>query len=100
MTDLPLFMQSAPHSGSKTSRDAAADIVPHSAKLRARVLTYLVARGSLGATAQEIEIDTGIAGNTVRPRLVELRDTGCVRDSGRTRTTTSGRAATVWEFVK
>lgn len=98
MNDLPLWMQSAPHSGSRTSRDAAADIKPHAATLRARVLAYIASRGTLGATSQEIELDLGMSGNTVRPRLVELRETDCVADSGRVRTTLSGRKAIVWVF--
>lgn len=100
MEPLPLWMESAPHSGSKTSRDAAADIKPHAATLRARVLTYIASRGTLGATAQEIELDLGLSGSTVRPRLVELRESGCIADSGMTRKTLSGRKAQVWTLVK
>lgn len=95
---LPLWMQSAPHSGPRTSRDAAADIKPHAATLRQRVLVYIAGRGAMGATSQEVELDTGLAGNTVRPRLCELRESGCIEDSGTTRKTVSGRQATVWRF--
>lgn len=96
---LPLFMQTAPHNGTRTSVDAAHDIKPHVPKLRSDVLLVLVARGAEGATAQEIEKATGLPGNTVRPRLVELRENGTVRDSGRKRSTDSGRLAVVWEYA-
>ena len=98
MLPLPLFMESAPHSGSRTSRDAAHAIKPHVSAQRSRVLALLAGRD--GMTAQEIEDALSLGGSSVRPRLVELRETGCVRDSGRTRKTASGRSAVVWEFVR
>ena len=97
--DLPLFMVSAPHNGTPTSRDAAADARAMAGKQRARILAHLFACGERGATAQEIESATGLAGNTVRPRLVELRESACATTSG-TRKTTSGRAAQVWHAVR
>ena len=48
--DLPLFMTTAPHSGGEASRDAAADIRPHAAKLRARVLAFIASCGTAGCT--------------------------------------------------
>ena len=96
MNDLPLFMTHAPHNGTPTSKDAAADIRAHTPKLRAKVLAFVASRGAYGATAQEIEAGTGLAGNTVRPRLVELAENGCIERTGRTRPTTSGRQASVW----
>ena len=97
---LPLFMQmTPPHNGTPTSREAAHSVKPRVSKLRADVLVVLIARGEIGATAQEIEKATGLPGNTVRPRLVELRENGCVRDSGRKRKTDSGRLAVVWEYA-
>lgn len=100
MTDLPLFMESAPHSGMRTSKDAAADIRPHVATLRSKVLAYVAACGERGATAQEVETALQLSGNTVRPRLVELRETGCLVPTEATRKTTAGRNAAVWRFVK
>lgn len=94
--ELPLWMESAPHNGTRTSRDAAADAVPFVQKQRARVLAHLFACGEHGATAQEIESALGMSGNSVRPRLVELREHGCAEFRGDTRKTTSGRAALVW----
>lgn len=96
--DLPLWMTTAPHNGTRTSRDSASEIRPHSTRLRAVVLAYVVSRGAEGATAEEVERATGLAGNTVRPRLVELRESGCIEDSGVTRRTAAGRKAVAWRF--
>jgi len=85
----------APHSDPDTSRDAAKSIAPHLERLEAEVLGWLRWHG--GATADEIEQHTGLAGNTVRPRLVALRARGLVCDSGERRKTRSGRAAVVWK---
>ena len=98
MNDLPLFMVTAPHNGTQTSKDAAADIRAHAHTLRARVLAYIASRGEDGATAQEIENALGMNGSTVRPRLVELREHGTIAASMFTRLTTSGRRAVVWRL--
>ena len=87
----PLFTGAA-HSDEGTSREAAKRIVPHKSRLQAMVLEAMHG----GATAQEIEERTGLAGNTVRPRLVELRLRGLVEDSGERRETQAGRLAVVW----
>jgi hypothetical protein len=79
---------------SETSRLAAAAIEPHRANLQRRVYDAIVGNG--GLTAQEIEKATGLAGNTVRPRIVELVKAGSVIDSGTTRLTRSRRKAVVW----
>lgn len=99
MTDLPLFMVRAPHSGGDASRDAAADIRPHVAKLRARVLAYLASCGQAGATRAEIESGTGLAGNTVRPRVVELLEHKAIRVDGFKRNE-RGRKVEVLKFNK
>lgn len=96
---LPLFFEQPAHNGTRTSRDAAHAIKPHVAAQRSRVLALLAGREG-GMTAQEIEDALSLSGSSVRPRLVELRESGCVRDSGRTRKSASGRACVVWEFVR
>ena len=75
-------------------REAHRAIQPAAGTLRQRVLEVVAA--SRGLTAEEIESATGLTGNTVRPRLVELREAGLVAPSGEARTTRSGRRATVW----
>lgn len=51
-------------------------------------------------TAQQISIDTGLSGNTVRPRLIELEERGLVQKSDEERRTLSGRRARVYEAVR
>ena len=98
MKQLTLFGQepNPPHSGPPTSQAAAEAIRPNAATLRARVLRYIEARGERGATDEEIQNNLGMAGNTQRPRRKELQEAGLIRDSGRTRKTSSGREAVVW----
>jgi predicted ArsR family transcriptional regulator len=88
-----------PHNRTPTSRAAADQIEPVSGKARATVLEYLRSRDKEGATADEIEEGTGISGNTVRPRVFELRQMGLVEDSKTTRPTRSGRRAAVWVAI-
>ena len=98
MNDLPLFMVTAPHNGTQTSKDAAADIRAHAHTLRAKVLAFIASRGTYGAITQEIELALDMPGNTVRPRIVELREHGAIEDAGFTRKTHSGRKAQVWRL--
>jgi hypothetical protein len=85
-----------PHNGTPTSRAAANEIEPVAGKARAAVLEYLLSRGMEGATADEIERGTSYSGNTIRPRLVELRRLGSVEKTDATRPTRSGRRSAVW----
>ncbi len=88
---------SAPYqSHSETSKEAADKIVPHINRCHRKILEHLENVGALGATDQELETATGMAGNTARPRRIELLKLGLIRDSGKTRETFSGRKATVW----
>ena len=84
-----------PHNGTPTSRAAASEIEPVAGKARAAVLDYLRSRDAAGATADEIEHDTCYSGNTIRPRLVELKRLGSVQKTSATRSTRSGRIAGV-----
>ena len=93
---LPLFFRETPHSGSTTSRDAAHSIRKALPALEGRVLVFVAGRPE-GATNDEIEIGLAMNGSTVRPRVVELRTRGLIKDSGKTRRTRSGRNAVVWE---
>src|SRR5438094_451375 len=52
-----------------------------------------------GVSADEIEHDTCYSGNTIRPRLVELRRLGSIKKTTATRPTRSGRKAVVWVAV-
>lgn len=93
----PLFQPPAPaQAHSRTSVEAARRISGKSQALRARVFAYIQAQGELGATDEEVQTALGMGGSTQRPRRVDLETAGMVRDSGRTRRTTSGRQAVVW----
>ena len=95
------FDQDPPHiepptTPAETRREAREAILPVAGTLRALVLAAIIAAGARGATTEELEAVTGLPGNTVRPRLDELRKAGLVQASGTTRTTRSGRRAVVW----
>lgn len=79
-----------------TSRFAAASIIGVAANLRDQVHAFLIGRGLQGATAQEVEQALGLSGNTVRPRLVELRKSKRIITLGELRPTSAGRQAVVW----
>lgn len=82
-----------------TSQDAAKRIKPSAASLRAKVLAYIVERGALGATEQEVEIALGLTGNTCRPRCWELARAGLIVKNGAKRLTKAGRWARVYVGV-
>lgn len=82
---------------SETSRKAAIDNYPRSGSQRARILDALIDRPQ---TREELEHTTGLSGNAVRPRVVELIDGEWVRElrdhTGLVeRQTASGSAAVV-----
>ena len=80
---------------SVTSVAAAEAIKPSAAKLRIQVLEA-IKRAPDGLTDEEAQRLTGIPGSTQRPRRIELEAAGLIRNSGRTRSTMSGRAAVIW----
>jgi hypothetical protein len=86
----------APYSDPETSRAAALEIEPQLSRLRSLVLGAVRSCGPHGSTCDELEVRLGIAGNTVRPRLWELRRFGLIEDSGLRRLTRSGRRAVCW----
>lgn len=82
--------------GSDTSKAAADAIRPVAATIRERVERFFIERGPHGATDEECQLALGLRADTERPRRRELVTAGLVRDSGKERPTTTGRAATVW----
>lgn len=102
--NLDLFRQAidapvpAPHNGTPTSVAAAISIEPISGTQRRAIHEWLCGRPD-GATRQEIEQGTGVDGSAVRPRVLELIGMGLVRETARTRATTSGRMAVVLEVT-
>lgn len=77
---------------------ASADALPPLALTDThRLILRTIARaGGLGATDEEIRTATAVAGNTLRPRRIELTYAGLVRDSGSKRKSSAGRPVTVW----
>ncbi len=85
-------------SRSITSREAARSVLPLVAGQEAKVLDAIRSGGN-GATDEEIERITGLKHQSASARRRGLVIKGFVRDSGITRTTSSGRRATVWMVV-
>ena len=81
---------------SATSHAAALRIEPAADTLRAEVYAWIIRCGLHGATDEELQTALHMAGNTERPRRVELMDGGHVVDSQQRRKTKSGRDAVVW----
>ena len=84
---------------SQTSVAAAEAIEPHLNRLERMVLDYL-AKAEDGGTDEEIAIGTGLLEGTARARRVYLVGAGKVTDSGNNRSTSRGRAATVWVLTQ
>jgi hypothetical protein len=82
--------------GSDTSEEAAFLIGPKAATLRADVLRHLDYCGQYGATDEEVQVALQMAGNTVRPRRIELETAGLVVRTATTRVTQAGRRAHVY----
>ena len=90
---------SAPYvSHSETSLQAAEQIEPSAATLRAKVLACLKAHPE-GLTDEQLQELTGMEGNTERPRRRELELAGKIRKGEARRRTSSGRMAVVWVAV-
>lgn len=77
-------VEPAPHSGSSTSRAAAAAVKPKAPSQRRAVLQFLKSHPS-GLTDAELQNGLQLSGNSERPRRRELQKAGLVTDSGRRR---------------
>ena len=93
---MDIFSPPAQHH-SRTSMEAAEAIRPKVNSLQKRVLAYLRACGSYGATDEEMQDALGLEGSTQRPRRRELQQQGLITGpEGLVRKTSSGRNAQVW----
>ena len=90
----------APHNGSETSKAAARSIAPRMNPMRVSILAALIRADPQGLTADKIERCTGMTGNSIRPRLVEMETLTWVVRDGDTRETRSGRPASVWRVTE
>lgn len=85
--------------GPEDTRRAARPAEARAGNQRDRMLAAFIAAGERGLTDFEAADELGISLNSVRPRRVELRERGLIRDSGRTRKAPSGHRAHVWMAV-
>lgn len=81
---------------SETSREAAESIKPSLGRLQEAIFMFIRDAGEHGATADEIHRETLLAGNTIRPRLLELIESGKIEKTDVKRKTQSGRNAFVY----
>lgn len=89
-------MSMTPYSDDETSKDAAESVKPIVRGQALQILEYLVSKGTVGATQEELETALSISGNSLRPRLKWMEEQGFVYRSGLTRPTRSKRQAKVW----
>jgi len=82
--------------GSDTSKAAAGSMEGSAPSIRTRVWRFIAAAGAHGVTDDDIERALGLRHQTASARRRELVIDKIVSDSGRTATTSSGRAATLW----
>jgi len=92
---VPVVAPTRPGPGG-TRQAAARSIFHRAGRLRAAVYRFIREQEERGATDLEIQSALGMDGSTQRPRRRELQTAGVIVDSGKTRTTPSGRAAVVW----
>ena len=91
---MPLF---EPRPSSRPTSLAAGRSVAHAiGHIEGRILERIAACGEYGATAEETAIALELRPATASARFSELSQARRIVDSGRTRPTSSGRAAVVW----
>ncbi len=83
-----------------TSREAYESILPHVSRLANEVYRAIEAAGPRGMTCDECEIKLSMRHQTASARIRELKDCHAVADSGKRRTTLSGRQAAVMVIAK
>ena len=67
-------------------------------ELQRKVYEYIFTCGEDGATDEEIQMGTGMNGNSERPRRQELEKLGVIFNTGLTRRTVRGRPAVIWRI--
>lgn len=85
------------HNTRSTSIAAAIANLPVRSKQHRAILTYMIQFGISGVTRDQIEFGTGISGNAIRPRVLELIELGHIRETAKVRKTRAGRDAYVLE---
>ncbi len=85
-----------PHNGTATSIAAAKAVMPRAGTIRERIYQLIARQKLRGMTADEVEFGMAMSGDTVRPRLIELRREGRIYKSDTTRPTRKGQQAVVY----
>lgn len=80
----------------ETSAEAAADIAPFAASIRARVLAAVTEAGERGLTGDQVAAACGLSVYQCRSRLAELRADKIIDDSKRRDRLDSGLRGAVW----
>ena len=93
----PMFP--AKSSDPDTSFDSAHEIMGKLSYLESMVFSSIARCGEDGATAFQVQSDTGLANETCTPRLAPLRRKGLIVDSGKRRKGKSNRNQIVWRAV-
>ena len=83
----------------RTSLDALRKVEPHIGSINRAVYAYIDSCGCDGATDYEIEMNTHIEGNSVRPSRGALVKAGQIMDTGRTRKNHKGNECIVWVAI-
>lgn len=87
------------HLGNENSVAAHKSVIPTAAKVRISIFEYIVSRGELGATCDEVEFATGFSHQSCSARCAELKADGLVYEEG-ARPTRTGRRAAVLKAAK
>jgi hypothetical protein len=99
-------LDSLPTNGTATSAMAAESMRESAPIIRERIYQTILGQGLRGCTAAELERVLRIPGNTIRPRLCELRgdkERGLpvrITTMGEMRYTESGRRAIAWIAIE
>lgn len=97
LTPLDANMGPATHRpGHTTEREAALLAMPRAGTIREEIIGLLYADREGGSTQEEAALALARRLYSVAPRFAELQRMGWIKDSGRTRPTTTGAQAIVW----
>lgn len=82
------------HQGNAQSEAANVRVHPSKSELKTKIINFI--RERVGSTTEEVSVSLNLRYTTASGRISELRRDGALEDSGKTRPTSSGCAATVW----
>jgi hypothetical protein len=88
-----------PHAGTSTSASAASRVAPKMSERRARILAFILARGSRGATDSEISRELSLRINCVPSARGWLVRAGLIEPRG-TRATGHGGDGQIWVAIE